>query len=56
MAQASPDYVFVPISHTMVPETAAYPNRPLVVGLGALIGLIFGSAGVVTRYILLRER
>jgi len=38
LTEASPDYVFTPISSTMVPETRSQPKRSLICILGTLLG------------------
>jgi uncharacterized protein involved in exopolysaccharide biosynthesis len=38
LAEASPDYVFTPVSPSMVPEENSYPKRVLICILGVLLG------------------
>ena len=38
LAEASPDYAFVPVSPSMVPEEKSQPKRALICILGALLG------------------
>ncbi len=43
LAEASPDYVFVAVSPSMVPEKKSQPSRALIVLLASLFGLMFSS-------------
>jgi hypothetical protein len=38
LAEASPDYVFVPVSPSMVPHQKSQPKRALMCVLGTLLG------------------
>jgi LPS O-antigen subunit length determinant protein (WzzB/FepE family) len=38
LAEASPDYAFVPVSPSMVPYKKSQPKRSLIVILGTLLG------------------
>ena len=38
LAEASPDYAFVPVSPSMVPEEKSQPKRALICILGTLLG------------------
>ena len=41
MAEATPDYAFVTVSPSMVPEKKSQPNRALICILGTIVGGIF---------------
>ena len=52
VAEASPDFTFVPVSPSMVPEQKSQPKRALICILGTLLGGIFSLLLVlVTHYI-----
>lgn len=38
LAEASPDYAFVPVSYSMIPEQASQPKRILILLLGCMLG------------------
>ena len=52
VAEASPDYVFVSVSPSMVPEEKSKPSRALICVLGTLMGLFVGMFLVVARFVL----
>jgi LPS O-antigen subunit length determinant protein (WzzB/FepE family) len=41
MAEATPDYAFVTVSPSMVPEKRSQPNRAMICILGTIVGGIF---------------
>lgn len=49
VAEASPDYAFVAVSPSMVPEEKSKPSRALICVLGALLGGMLGVLLVLTR-------
>lgn len=53
VAEASPEYAFIAVSPSMVPEEESQPKRPLICILGALLGGILGVLiALVRRYFL----
>lgn len=46
LAQASPEYVFVVVNHSMLPEIKSKPGRLTIIILGTLIGFIFSIISV----------
>lgn len=50
VAEASPDYVFVAVSPSMVPEEKSQPKRALICILGTLFGGMLGVLLVLIRY------
>ena len=50
VAEASPDYAFVAVSPSMVPEEKSKPNRPLICVLGTLFGGMLGVFFVLIRH------
>ena len=56
VAEASPDYVFVAVSPSMVPEQKSQPKRALICVLGTLLGGMLGVLIVLVRhYVLARS-
>ena len=47
LAEASPDYAFVPVSPSMVPEEKSQPKRALICILGTLLGGMFSVLWVL---------
>ena len=41
MAEATPDYAFVTVSPSMIPEKRSQPNRAMICIIGSIIGAIF---------------
>lgn len=50
VAEASPDYAFVAVSPSMVPEEKSEPRRALICVLGALLGGMLGAVIVLIRH------
>ncbi|MDB2692637.1 Wzz/FepE/Etk N-terminal domain-containing protein [Luminiphilus sp.] len=50
VAEASPDYAFVAVSPSMVPEEKSKPSRALICVLGTLLGGILGVVIVLIRH------
>ena len=50
VAEASPDYAFVAVSPSMVPEQKSKPSRALICVLGTLLGGILGVVIVLIRH------
>ena len=50
LAEASPEYVFVIVSHAMVPEDKSKPKRALICILGIILGGMLSVAFVLIRY------
>ena len=50
LAEASPEYVFVTVSHAMVPEDKSQPKRALICILGTILGGMLSVAFVLIRY------
>ena len=50
VAEASPDYAFVAVSPSMVPEEKSKPSRALICVLGTLIGGMLGLVIVLVRH------
>lgn len=50
VAEASPDYAFVAVSPSMVPEEKSKPSRALICVLGTLLGGMLGVAIVLARH------
>ena len=50
VAEASPDYVFVAVSPSMVPEQKSQPKRALICILGTLLGGMLGVLIVLIRH------
>jgi uncharacterized protein involved in exopolysaccharide biosynthesis len=50
VAEASPDYAFVAVSPSMVPEEKSKPNRALICVLGTLLGGILGVVSVLIQH------
>ena len=50
VAEASPDYAFVAVSPSMVPEEKSKPSRGLISILGASFGLLLGLIVVMVRH------
>lgn len=50
VAQASPDYAFIAVSPSMVPQEKSKPNRALICVLGTLLGGVVGVLVVLVRY------
>ena len=50
LAEASPEYVFLPVSPAMVPEEKSQPKRALICILGVLLGGALSVAFVLIRY------
>ena len=50
VAEASPDYAFVTVSPSMVPEEKSKPSRALICVLGTLLGGMFGVMIVFIRH------
>lgn len=50
VAEASPDYAFVTVSPSMVPEEKSKPNRALICVLGSLLGGVLGVIIVLIRH------
>ena len=49
VAEASPDYAFIPVSQVMVPEKKSRPSRAAICILGAIIGVIIGLVAAFVR-------
>ena len=49
IAEASPDYVFIPVSTSMVPEEKSAPNRFLFFGIGTLLGFFLACVFMIAR-------
>ena len=49
LAEASPDYAFVPVSPSMVPEEKSQPKRALICILGTLLGGMLSVLWVLFR-------
>ena len=49
VAEASPDYAFIPVSQVMVPETKSRPSRAAICILGTIIGVIIGLVAAFVR-------
>ena len=56
VAEASPDYVFVSVSPSMIPEEKSQPSRALICVLGTFAGLFIGAFSVVARFIFLQRQ
>ena len=41
LAEASPDYTFIVVSQSMVPEEKSQPRRAVICIIGTLLGFIF---------------
>jgi len=50
LAEASPDYAFLAVSPSMVPEEKSEPNRVLIVILGTLLGGILSVLWVLVMH------
>lgn len=50
VAEASPDYAFVTVSPSMVPEEKSKPSRALICALGLLLGAMLGVLMVLVRH------
>ena len=50
VAEASPDYAFVAVSPSMVPEEKSKPSRGLIFVLGTLFGAMVGAVIVLVRH------
>ena len=50
VAEASPDYAFVAVSPSMVPEEKSKPSRALICVLGSLLGGMLGVVIVLIRH------
>ena len=50
VAEASPDYAFVAVSPSMVPEEKSKPSRALICVLGTLLGGMLGVVIVLIRH------
>ena len=50
VAEASPDYAFVAVSPSMVPEEKSKPSRALICVLGTLVGGMLGVVIVLIRH------
>lgn len=50
VAEASPDYAFVAVSPSMVPEEKSEPSRALICIIGTIFGGVLGSIVVLIRY------
>lgn len=50
VAEASPDYAFVAVSSSMLPEEKSRPKRALICILGAIFGGLFSVLWVLVRY------
>ena len=50
LAEASPDYVFVAVGPSMVPEEKSQPKRPLICILGTLLGGILSTLMVLVMH------
>ncbi|MDA8946768.1 Wzz/FepE/Etk N-terminal domain-containing protein [Luminiphilus sp.] len=55
VAEASPDYAFVKVSPSMVPEEKSKPSRALICVLGTLLGGMLGLVIVLIRHYTLLE-
>ena len=55
VAEASPDYAFVAVSPSMVPEEKSKPSRALICVLGTLLGGMLGVVVVLIRYYALSD-
>ena len=49
VAEASPDYVFVTVSPSMVPEENSKPRRAIISIVGTILGLVLGVIAVLLR-------
>ena len=54
IAEASPDYVFVAVSPSMVPEEKSSPRRAIICVLGSMLGGIFALFWVVLSHVIRR--
>ena len=50
VAQASPEYVFVTVSPSMVPEEISQPQRTLIFILGTLLGVMLSALLVIVMH------
>ena len=50
VAEASPDYAFVAVSPSMIPEEKSKPSRALICVLGTLLGGMLGVVIVLIRH------
>ena len=50
VAEASPDYTFVAVSPSMVPEVKSQPKRALICVLGTLLGGMLGVLVALVRH------
>ena len=50
MAEATPDYVFVTVSPSMVPERKSQPNRAIICVIGTFAGFVFANFVVLIMY------
>ena len=55
LAQASPDYAFVAVSPSMIPEKKSKPKRALICILGTLLGAFLSLAWIFGSYSIIRE-
>lgn len=53
VAEASPEYAFVAVSPSMIPEIKSQPNRAFICILGTLLGGVFGVFIVLIRHYVL---
>ena len=56
LAEASPDYAFVAVSPSMVPEEKSKPGRALICVLGVLLGVGLGVVIVIIRHYYARSK
>ena len=55
LAEASPDFAFVSVSPSMVPDQKTHPNRALISILGTLLGGIFSVILVLVMHYMRKE-
>lgn len=50
LAEASPEYAFVTVSPSMIPEKKSGPKRAMICSVGTLLGAMLSVLMVITRY------